>query len=39
MRALVVGVAGGLSAPRRLKATPPEDIFEQMKEAGQCFGF
>ncbi len=39
MRALVASVAGGLSAPRRLTATPPEDISEQMKGAGRCFGF
>ena len=29
MRALDAGVVGGLSAPRRLAAPPPEDSFGQ----------
>lgn len=37
--ALVACVAGGLSAPRRLTATPPEDICASVNGGWSCWRF
>lgn len=37
--ALVAGGVWGLSAPRRLAAPSPEDIWTSVKEAGRCLRF
>ncbi len=37
--ATLAGVAGGLSAPRRLTAPSPEDICASVKGGGACWRF
>ncbi len=37
--AIIRAGVGGLSAPRRLTATPPEDICASVKGAGSCLRF
>lgn len=37
--ARAAGVEGGLSAPRRLTATPPEDICASVNGGGSCWRF